>query len=135
MKQWAEESESSCPECQRLNLEDHRSPETHLQHHIRDAIATLTANVLELSLIETNLDNVSLSFVDTLGRFDGWPQGLPRDIRSTLAAETPVECQAEDITCYLRKLLDHPTPTPKQGSWVASSFKGQVFIPTLFERL
>ena len=113
----------------------HHTPEDHIRQHVSSAIATLTAYVLALSLLEPDLDAIRLLFDKSFHLNKGWGNRLYRIIISALVADRRFQCQAFDVISHLQKLLGHKDVPSQQGRWIASSSRGQVVSPSLFESM
>ena len=97
----------------------------------------MTANILSLSLLEPELDTIRLfvsAYRDSVNH-----AGLADKVHQSLTTRVSFEYAIAEVIGYLGVLLGHEKVYPRQIShreeWVASSFKGQVLVPTLFEKM
>ncbi|KAL9115400.1 MAG: hypothetical protein Q9227_000721 [Pyrenula ochraceoflavens] len=142
LKQWARDSESACTRCKlaRASFEDQdRSPQNHLEKHIIDRLALVCENVLALSLLDGDLEDVRLYF-DKRIQFQSPTTSDSGELLAVMQQILKGEAiQHESISVdalinHLRKLLAHETRHLwLDGYWVASSNRGQVLFPKSFE--
>ena len=130
VKQWAEESVDDCSRC----TENGWPKNIHPKNCIGHAIAVMTANILSLSLLEPDLDTIRL-FISTYRVFVNYAgtTGLADKVYWSLTTPMSSKCIITDVIDYLKVLLGHEIHHREE--WVASSFKGQVLVPILFEEM
>ena len=127
-REWANTTRKKC-----CNL----SEKTHIRDHIGGEIATLTANILVLSLLETDFETLRLQFDKKYDAMQArtYQDDMYTPVYEALVNNSPAVCGPATILSYLRRLLGHPEPPSSEGSWIASSYRGQVLFPRLFETM
>jgi hypothetical protein len=124
----------------RAGYDEHRySPESHFTNHIVDRLALAAAHILALSLVNTDLDDIRLHF-DKNFKWESLTISDPSELlsatRAILLDGLSTSISTEDITSHLRRLLGHEDLAVWQNEyWVASSSRGQVLFPQLFETM
>ena len=115
------------------------SSTSHFTNHIVHRLTLVAANILALSLVSTGLNDIRLHFdrnfkLESLTTSD--PIELLSTTRSILSDGLSASISTEDVISYLRRLLGHQDLAVWQSEyWVASSSRGQVLFPQLFETM
>lgn len=140
MKQWGEETFKSCSQCRYDSDPFTPTLEDHVKTHFGCSIAVIVAHILTLSLLVTDLSSCRLYFDQSQeNRF--FSEGAVDVIYNTLKDNIPCALKPLQVMKYLKLLLghDHETlprdPWMKREDWIASSDKGQIILPSLFESM
>ena len=137
VKQWAEESEKHCHECQ--NTSDStvtKSENHHLAKHVSPKIAILVAQVLAVSLLEPDMKSSRLYFDHGSHDSSRWlGSSLFGRVEFALRSNEPSDCDARDVVAHVKTLLGHGMFNRANETWMASSSKGQVLFPCVYETM
>ena len=137
VKQWGEETYESCSA--RRNDHDHFEKdcptlEARVKDKFGELIATIVTHVLTLSLLVTDLSSCRLHFDEIESdQFARNPATFV--IYSVLTTNLPFSLGPLEVMENLKMLLGHDHEHLPHGRWIASSDKGQIILPSLFESM
>ena len=139
LQQWAQESQGACRRCQfgKLYRADIHLPELHLRDHLVTQVAHVANNILLLSLVETDLEDIRLHFDGSLN-WESTRNGT--DFYGALCRlafkSLPVFVGMPAVLEQMHRLLDSEAPEPSsKGGVIASAAHGQVLFPRMFQNI
>ena len=97
-------------------------------------LSFIIADILALTLFDSSLDHLMLYYPKSNTISARAQSGWPSYVRDILLDGRPRACPTVAILSWVLQMVDHQVQANvKEQDWVASSFRGQVVFPEIFE--